>query len=75
MKKSKRLALMMKHKELVKAGKYDIAYSILRLLVKHEIVLGLSESHFKAELVMYQIGCKIKHINNYSYAVVFDFAE
>lgn len=75
MKKSKRFALMVKHKELVTAGKYDIAYKIFRLLVKHEIVLGLSESHFKTELELYKIGCKIRHSNNYSYAIAFDFAE
>jgi hypothetical protein len=75
MKKSKRLALMLKHKELVKSGKLEIAYYILQILICHEKNLGYNDNSYEAELIAKKLGCKIFYPSHWYYSVVYDFAE
>lgn len=73
MKKSKRLAIMLKHRELVRSGKLEVAKHLLTLLIKHEAVLGIGDSSFEAELIVEKLGCHIRRPNHWAYVIAFDY--
>lgn len=58
-KKSKRLAIIMKHQELIRAGKYFVAYKLLRLLQTGSINLYMGDYDMEAERILEKIGCRI----------------
>ena len=75
MKKSKRFALMLKHKELVSAGKLTVAWVLLKLLKKHCISLGYDDAAFEAECICEKLGCNISYSGPYCIANVYDWGN
>lgn len=61
MKPSKRLKLKMKHAELVKAGKYEIAWKLFGLLKRGAITLGSgNEASCEADKILEKMGVPFK---------------
>ncbi|MCU6714931.1 hypothetical protein OCV58_08415 [Megasphaera butyrica] len=61
MKTSKRLKLKMKHAELVKAGKYEIAWKLFGLLKRGAITLGSgNEASCEADKILEKMGVPFK---------------
>lgn len=56
MKTSKRLVLKIKHAELVKAGKYDVARKVLSLLNDGYITLGSNEASLETASICKKMG-------------------
>lgn len=75
MKKSKRLAIMLKHKELVKAGKYEVAYKLLKLLLNGHIVLGFSDVCHETEKILEKLNCIVTYDSRYYLATFYDFSR
>jgi hypothetical protein len=73
MKKSKRLAIMLKHRELVKVGKYEVAYKLLRLLVKKQVTLGFSDACCEAEKILERLKC-YETYDTHNFAIFYDFS-
>jgi hypothetical protein len=73
--KSKRLAIMMKHREMVKQGKMDVAWSLLQLLRKHSISLGYSDGAYETERICERLGCHIAYRGRYYIAYVYDWGN
>jgi hypothetical protein len=72
-KKSKRLAIMMKHRELVAKGQYFIAYKLLRLLNKgNYITLYFGDYDMEVERILEKLGCQIS-IDRRGYAKAYSF--
>jgi hypothetical protein len=75
MKKSKRLALMLKYRELVAGGKLEHAWTILQLLRKHVITLGYSDVSNDVEIICEKMGCHIVYRGRYYIAYVYDWGK
>ena len=75
MKKSKRLSIMLKHRELVKAGKYEVAYKLLRLLIKKQVTLGFSDVCCEAEKILENLKCVVTYDSRYYLATFHDFSK
>lgn len=75
MKKSKRLAIILKHRELVKQGRFEVAWHLLRLLVRGRVVLGYSDSQHEAETICSKLGCLICYPSPHYYAEVHDYGR
>ena len=75
MKKSKRLAIMLKHKELVKSGKYKVAYNLWRLLVRGRITLGFSDECHETECILENLNCVVTYDSKYYLATFYDFSR
>lgn len=61
MKTSKRLQLKMKHAELVKTGKYEVAWKIFSLLKHGSITLGWgNDASWEAEDICDKLGLSFK---------------
>ena len=61
MKTSKRLQLKLKHAELVKAGKYEVAWKLFSLLKRGAIILGYgNEASCEADRILENIGIPFK---------------
>lgn len=73
--KSKRLAIMLKHKELIKQGDMKTAWLLLHLLRRKRITLGYSDEEHKAECILEKIGCVITYSGRYYLATVHDFGK
>ena len=62
MKMSKRLQLKIKHAELVKQGKYDVAWKIFSLLKRGSLTLGSGDdASYEADIICEKLGvpCKV----------------
>ncbi len=75
MKISKRLKIMMKHRDLIKHGEYDIAWVLLRLLHRGNIMLGLGDADFAAERILEKLGCAISYHHRRYLVTVYDFGQ
>ena len=75
MKKSKRLALMLKYRELVAGGKLEHAWTIFQLLRKHVITLGYSDVSNDVENICDKLGCHIAYRGRYYIAYVYDWGK
>lgn len=66
MKTSKRLQLKMKHVELVKAGKYEVAWKLFSLLKRGAIILGSgNEVSCEADKILEKLGVPFKVNRNW----------
>lgn len=74
-KKSKRLAIMLKHRELVQAGKMETAHILLRLLQHGRVFLGYGDAEFDAESILKKLGCVITYSGPRYTATAFDFGR
>ncbi len=74
MKKSKRLAIMLKHRELVKIGEYKIAYNLWRLLIRGRITLGFSDECYETERILEKLNCVVTYNSRYL-ATFHDFSR
>lgn len=74
-KKSKRLAIMLKHRELVRQGSLEIAHVLLRLLRRGRVSLGYGDAEFAAECVLEKIGCVITYSRPHFVATAHDFGR
>ena len=71
-KKSKRLTIMMKHRELVRQGSMDIAHVLLRLLRRGRVSLGYGDAEFAAECILERLGCVITYSRPHFVATAHD---
>ena len=74
-KKSKRLAIMMKHRELVQQGSLEVAQVLLRLLRRGRVSLGYGDAEYTAERVLEKLGCVITYSRPYYIATAHDFGR
>ena len=74
-KKSKRLTIMMKHRELVRQGSMDIAHVLLRLLRSGRVSLGYGDAEFAAECILERLGCVITYSRPHFVATAHDFGR
>ena len=74
-KKSKRLAIMLKHRELVRQGSMDIAHVLLRLLRRGRVSLGYGDAEFAAECILERLGCVITYSRPHFVATAHDFGR
>lgn len=50
------LKLKVKHMELVKNGKYYVAYKLLRLMQDRQVLLGLGDDDWEASMILDKLG-------------------
>ena len=74
-KKSKRLAIMLKHRELVRQGSLEIAHVLLRLLRRGRVSLGYGDAEFAAEGILEKIGCVVTYSRPHFVATAHDFGR
>lgn len=72
-KKSKRLAIMLKHWELVKHGDFEVAWLLLRLLRHGHVVLDYGDAAFAAECILERLECVITYSRPYYVATAHDY--
>lgn len=75
MKKSKRLAIMMKHRELVDMGKLEVAHKLFTLLRKHVVSLYLSDADYEAEIILDRLGCHLSYPTGGIYSLAYDYSK
>ena len=73
--KSKRLAIMRKHRELVLQGQMEVARVLLRLLNRGRVMLGYGDAEFAAECVLERLGCVITYSRPRYVATAHDFGR
>jgi hypothetical protein len=66
---------MLAHKKLVASGDYDVAQILLRLLVRHEVVLGYGDDENRAERILDKMGCVICYVGRWNMAHVHDWGR
>ena len=74
-KKSKRLAIMMKHRELVRKGAMEVAHVLLRLLRRGEATLNYGDAEYAAEQILEKLGCFIRYSGSHYLATAYDFGR
>ena len=74
-KKSKRLAIMMKHRELVRQGAMEVAHVLLRLLRRGKATLGYGNAEYEAERILEKLGCVITYRRPHYLATAHDFGR
>jgi hypothetical protein len=66
---------MLAHKKLVASGDYDVAQILLRLLVRHEAVLGYGDDENRAESILDKMGCTISYVGRHYMAHAHDWGK
>lgn len=72
-KRSKRLSIIMKHRELVRRGEMEVARILLRLLLRGNIKLGYGDTEYDAERILEKLGCVITYSRPRYVATAHDF--
>lgn len=63
--------LIEKHREVVKAGRYEEGRYLLRLLRTHIMTVGLGDdAGYAAECIAEKCGCRTRYARNYAVAHV-----
>ena len=74
-KKSKRLAIIMKHRELVRQGQMEVASVLFRLLRRGRVCLGYGDAEFDAERILEKLGCVITYSYPRYVATAYDYGR
>ena len=69
-KKIRRYKLMDEHRRLVREGKFREANTVLYLLRKGSVKLGLGDESYTVESLCEELGCRIRYSINYNIAEV-----
>lgn len=69
-KKIRRYKLMDEHRRLVREGKFREANTVLYLLRKGNVKLGLGDESYIVESLCEGLGCRIRYSRNYNIAEV-----
>lgn len=69
-KKIRRYVLMDAHRNMVREGKLREANTVLYLLRKGRVKLGLGDESFAVESLCEKLGCRIHYSRNYNIAEV-----
>ena len=73
MRKSKRIKIKKMYSEMVKAGKYNIAYLLLQLLIKHYVTLWLDDDSYETQLKLEKINCNMWYASNGNKVIAYDY--
>ena len=65
-KKIRRYKLMDEHRRLVREGKLREANTILYLLRKGSVKLGLGDESYTVEILCERLGCRIRYSRSYN---------
>ena len=57
---------------MVKAGKYEIAYLLLQLLIKHHVVLWLDDISYETQIMLEKIHCCMSYASNGMKVIAYD---
>lgn len=68
--KIRRYLLMDAHRKMVREGKFIEANTVLYLLRKGKVSLGLGNESFAVESLCEKLGCKIRYSRNFNIAEV-----
>ena len=73
-KTSKRLAIKMLHRDLIKQD-METAHILFKLLRHGQVTLDLSDKAHEAEVILDKIGCLITYSSPYYIATAFDYGK
>ena len=62
----KKKRLIFAYHDFLKQGKYNSAHTVLRLLIRKNIVLGLGNDDFEVEKLAYKIGLTVSYGYRYN---------
>ena len=62
----KKKRLIFAYHDFLKQGKYNSAHTVLQLLIRKNIVLGLGNDDFEVEKLAYKIGLTVSYCYRYN---------
>lgn len=62
----KKKRLIFAYHDFLKQGKYNSAHTVLQLLIRKNIVLGLGNDDFEVEKIAYKIGLTVSYGYRYN---------
>ena len=62
----KRKRLIFAYHDFIKQGKYNSAHTVLQLLIRKKVVLGLGDDDFEVEKLAYKIGLTVSYGYRYN---------
>ena len=62
----KKKRLIFAYHDFLKQGKYNSAHTVLQLLIRKKVVLGLGDDDFEVEKLAYKIGLTVSYGYRYN---------